>query len=1375
MTAPAARNPFPAQGTSSMEEHVLEAVLLDWATQAPTSKLPHVQRLAGMVKQYLMEPARPTQAQAVFVTGEHGTGKTHALRYALGQGSFGAEPLRLYAKAEDDDFLLTYRHLMSQLGRPELRDLALRYRAVLATERATGYQDEVLLIEAARRDPEKVAELFNQMLVAPGTVLDAQAEELARIADDGADFERALDALLDPALGQNAYDWLTGNDIDDRTAHRLGVDGPILEPTRARFGLQLLSALCTRVGRPLIIVIDQIERLALRSGKPHTPNIGLLHSLVERIPANNGMIILLGNPSAWAAFPLDLQERFGALIQTQALSPAEASDILTTYIEDGSSDRFQLEPEAFALLLSASGGNTRRLLQIAWAVYDLHEPRQTSVERATVATAVNELDREPLNRESADESISKVLRAGGLGFQRDWRSADYAVLAKEHPLLLLQVLDSMFAAESPKSHRLNRSVVSRQHGEGVLLVTIVLGYASPRTLSRLRSDSDEVIVVRKPEDLDPLRVIIERVRRSTVRPSPSSYPGKLVLLWASIWTSTFALALTLLATNTAGLLRYGTAIIAILAVGSPPAIRFGQRALADSRYRQRLAASTAPLETIGLATQSEYVLRAEQVVVDVRLYPRPVHETLQAGLVAAPAMPDKGAPLAHFIDRGRVLVLLGGPGTGKTTLLRNVTHSLCSRPFFSLRRRPLPILLYVRDHVTSILSEDPPDLHELTISSTPLDGSISSDQVRASLQRGRCTVMLDGLDEVPDEEDRRKVTHWIEKQIAASPENAFIVTSRPRGYISNPLSHAEVLQLLRFNGDQISLFIHRWYEAINRRTYGSDDAFIQELAVKNADDLLSRIRLQSDLYELASNPLLLTMIATVHRYRGALPGSRAMLYAEMCDVLLFRRQEAKNLRTLTELSGPKKKYVIQQLALHMMRYRLRDISADAAAAVVRESLVRASGRTVSPADFLVDVSASGLLVERESGMYAFAHLTLQEYLAAQTIHDSATVRSVLLEELGDPWWRETTLLWATMSDASPVVAACLSVGTVSALALAFDCADIAQELDPALRDRLEELLDPEHEGLPEDAGRRRLVSGVAAARAFRERIMLDEAAYLCLRPVDRYLFALFLLDAARADQQISGFLRSRQEPASGLRSGDILPFVGWLNSLIDDGAEYRLPTGRELSSASRLGVLPERRPIWLNDGDHQALATSEGIRWPHGPVVDIGSVLRGCLAPAFSTDAAVLFQAASLRADRERLGRFTAAVSEIEHDWPDAEPSARSNRLDSAIELLRDRAQEAQTPSKSPQLPTLALRELSESEPRERVQDAMKAIEPINEPVDSMRMVIALTELFAALLTGSGDPRRDAILAQAIVGLIAANAQGLGALAPDDLLMLVRD
>jgi Cdc6-like AAA superfamily ATPase len=1389
MTASASHNPFPAQGTSSMEEHVLYSALLDWATDAPTSMLPHVQRLAGVVERYLTAGGLPTRGQAVFVSGAHGTGKTHALRYALGKVSSSEDPLQLYVKAEDDDFVFVYRHLMSQLGRPGLRDLTLRFRAVLATERAAGYADEVALIEAARRDPEKVSDLFQAMLVAPGTVLDAQAEELARIADDGADFERVLDALLDPTLEQNAYDWMVGNDIDLTTARRLGVDGPILDPSRARFGLQLLAALCSRVGRPLIIVIDQIEHLVLRSGKAHVPNIGLLHTLVERIPATNGMIILLGNPAAGDALPPDLWERFGSnIVRTEALSPSEAKDVLSAYVETGPPGTPRIDSEAFSLFLSASGGNVRRLLQIAWAVFDQIEPGQANVDRATVARAVAEIDRQPPDRKSADAFISRELRAAGLGFQRDWEAADYAVLADERPLLLVRVIDAALGAEPPETPQgLNRAAVTKRFGERVLIVTIVLGYASPRVLRKLRTDADEVIVLRGSEDLKPLRAIVERLLFPPIRRPAPSYSYKLRLILPVVVVSLIPLVLYAISLrNTSwgiaaqrSLWPFGWPAISLALLVAGALITRHWLPLGGRRYRRVLRTMTAHLETIGLRTQGEYALRAEQVVVDVRLRPRPVHETVGAGLAAVPILSDEGAPLSRFLKRGRVLALLGGPGTGKTTLLRSITHSLCVVPFFSLRPRRLPILLYLRDHVGSLLSEDPPGLFELPPSSALLDGVTPPDWIRARLERGRCVVMLDGLDEISDLGDRLRVVHWVDDQITRYPANTFLVTSRPSGYVSTPLRGADVLQLQGFTGDQISLFVHQWYNAVTRRQYGSSDArYSREIAVRRADDLLTQVRSHPALYDLASNPLLLTMIANVHRYRGALPGSRAMLYAEMCDVLLYTRQEAKNLHDVTEMNGPTKRYVIQHLGLHMMRYRLRDISADAATAAIRLPLARVSGSAVSPSVLLEEVCNSGLLVERGSGQYEFAHLTLQEYLAAQAIlQDSGSLYSILLEEIGDPWWRETTLLWATMGDASPVVAACLSVGTASALALAFDAAEIAQELHPDLRGRLEEFLDPEHGGLPEDTERRRLVSGVTAMRAFRNRIRLN-GVYLCAQPVDRRLFSLFLMDESAPDERVRRFRESQLEPASGLRSADVRRFTNWVNSVVDDGSVYRLPTEHELSSAARLHLPAEQRPIWITDGDHLALWTSYGVLWPHGPVLNIRSVVHGYISPAITSDARVLLAEASVRADRERLTQFDGAIREIARDWSTPGSSSHSSRFDSAIELLRIQARASDIrPGDRPVASVLEdLSKLSDVVSEGLVQDALEVIQAPSEPPgpsESGRIALAVTVLFAALLSGSGDPRRDALLARVIVRLIAADTQEPRAVASDDLIMLM--
>ena len=97
-------------------------------------------------------------------------------------------------------------------------------------------------------------------------------------------------------------------------------------------------------------------------------------------------------------------------------------------------------------------------------------------------------------------------------------------------------------------------------------------------------------------------------------------------------------------------------------------------------------------------------------------------------------------------------------------------------------------------------------------------------------------------------------------------------------------------------------------------------------ASESAARLAALLRDHPALYDLAVNPLLLTMIATAHRYRGALPGSRADLYGEICQVLLSRRVQAKDLPEL--LSWPAKQTLLAALAYQMMRDHVSELPAD---------------------------------------------------------------------------------------------------------------------------------------------------------------------------------------------------------------------------------------------------------------------------------------------------------------------------------------------------------------------------------------------------------------------------------------------------------------
>ncbi|MFM7789089.1 MAG: NACHT domain-containing protein, partial [Microcystis panniformis] len=95
-------------------------------------------------------------------------------------------------------------------------------------------------------------------------------------------------------------------------------------------------------------------------------------------------------------------------------------------------------------------------------------------------------------------------------------------------------------------------------------------------------------------------------------------------------------------------------------------------------------------------------------------------------------------------------------------------------------------------------------------------------------------------------------------------------------------------------------------------------------AQHHADDLIERILDNRAIADMAKNPLLVTMIATVHYCGSALPGRRVELYQRICDLLLGPRQEAKKIKT--SLTAEQNKSVLQVLALALMQQKTREFS-----------------------------------------------------------------------------------------------------------------------------------------------------------------------------------------------------------------------------------------------------------------------------------------------------------------------------------------------------------------------------------------------------------------------------------------------------------------
>jgi energy-coupling factor transporter ATP-binding protein EcfA2 len=499
------------------------------------------------------------------------------------------------------------------------------------------------------------------------------------------------------------------------------------------------------------------------------------------------------------------------------------------------------------------------------------------------------------------------------------------------------------------------------------------------------------------------------------------------------------------------------------------------------RYLEYLVYQHRSFDIKGLSTQGPYNLDLEGVYVQLNIDPSTLH-AVSANIIQT--LPNELRSGSHSIWEylsgkniaGNNYAIVGAPGSGKTTLLKHTALTLAAPKHRRQRVNApdlLPIFLFLRDHAQDIKENTSVPLAQLIRDQFKKRQAPAppTGWLETQLERGKCLIMLDGLDEVADPLTRKKVVAWVEQCMGAYGKNRFILSSRPYGYKSNPLGNVTVLQVRPFTTSQVEQFIRNWYLANEIMRAQRDDPGVREEARQGSSNLIERVRSTPALSDLAVNPLLLTMITTVHKYRNSLPGRRVELYAEICDVFLGKRQQAKDI--VIDLTPPQITRVLRQLAYSMMEKQLRVIESQAAQRVISHPLASVSPKTKSN-EFLEDVeNNSGLLVEFETGSYSFSHLTFQEYLASIHVIENRREND-LLNQVKNPWWHETIRLYCAQTDASNVISACLNSSDVTALSLAIECMDEAREVRPEIRKQFEEVME---KGVEDpDPERRKLIA-----------------------------------------------------------------------------------------------------------------------------------------------------------------------------------------------------------------------------------------------------------------------------------------------------------
>ena len=354
------------------------------------------------------------------------------------------------------------------------------------------------------------------------------------------------------------------------------------------------------------------------------------------------------------------------------------------------------------------------------------------------------------------------------------------------------------------------------------------------------------------------------------------------------------------------------------------------------------------------------------------------------------------------------LMVLGKPGAGKTMFLKYVAIQ-CSLGEF--QANCVPIFISLKDFAET---QKHLNLLEYIIEQFWTYGITDTSIAEQLLLQGKMLILLDGLDEVR-KIDSSQVLQEVRNFSAQFHINHFVITCRTAAqeYTFEQFTEVEVTD---FDEEQIATFAIKWFQA---KAPVKAERFIQKFKVNKA------------IQELATCPLLLTLLCLIFEEFADFPVNRAVLYQEGLDVLLKNWDAKRNIereQVYKKLSAQHKKDLLSQIARitfergdcffkqkeieQHISYYIRNLPSDSADPEALQLNSEAVLKSIE--------AQHGLLVKRARGIYSFSHMAFHKYFTAREIVTSSAPQALemalqhLVSQIANKCWREVFLLTVEM-------------------------------------------------------------------------------------------------------------------------------------------------------------------------------------------------------------------------------------------------------------------------------------------------------------------------------------------------------------------------
>jgi hypothetical protein len=387
---------------------------------------------------------------------------------------------------------------------------------------------------------------------------------------------------------------------------------------------------------------------------------------------------------------------------------------------------------------------------------------------------------------------------------------------------------------------------------------------------------------------------------------------------------------------------------------------------------------------ISLRTYKRHLLRSNLTRIET---PFGVNITVELERAFAPLKlisreSDTRVDLFPYAREALRSMVLGGPGTGKTTLMKTLVVNTLSPKDKSAVPGTIPVFVVLRN-----LARNQQTVEQAIVAAFAAHHFPGAERfVQSTLEAGRLLVVLDGLDEVGQSREFvvEEIRRFCEYDDQRQARNRVFVTCREHSYRTRDLADVipNVLHVEPFANEHMRTFLKGWPSYRNRA----------------AISLYQLIQGDHQIRDICRNPLLLTILTGLYLVseRFELPTSRQRFYQAAIDELLIQRPARRGIKQ--SFDPEIKRQILERVALERLEsYSSTDDPEEFSLASIEKHSTNLLGEGVDVRSLIKElVDINGVLKPSREDIFTCAHRTIQEYFAAREAVRRRTVEEVVL-------------------------------------------------------------------------------------------------------------------------------------------------------------------------------------------------------------------------------------------------------------------------------------------------------------------------------------------------------------------------------------------